>query len=75
MEVLDLGAGIVSQMDFRGVAGHTCGVEPDPHVESNPYLDEGKVVFGESLPYPNVNSQPWLKGLRILIIAEMRKTG
>ena len=55
MKVLDLstGVGIVSQMDFRGVAGHTCGVDPDPRVESNPYLDEGKVAFGESLPYPN----------------------
>jgi len=54
MEALDLGAGIVSQMDFRGVAGHTCRVDPDPRVEGNPYLDEEKVAFGESFPYPNV---------------------
>ncbi|WP_133511693.1 class I SAM-dependent methyltransferase [Candidatus Thiosymbion oneisti] len=55
MEVLDLGAGagIVSQINFRGIAAHICGVDPDPRVESNPYLDEGKVGFGESLPYPD----------------------
>jgi len=55
MEVLDLGAGagIVPQMNFHGLAVHVCGVDPDPRVVSNPYLDEGKMGFGESLPYPD----------------------
>jgi len=51
--VLDLGAGagIVAQMNFRGQAARICGVDPDTRVESNPYLDEGKTGFGESIPY------------------------
>lgn len=55
MDVLDLGAGagIVPQMNFRGIAARVCGVDPDPRVVNNPYLDEGKVGFGESLPYPD----------------------
>jgi SAM-dependent methyltransferase len=53
--VLDLGAGagIVAQMDFRGRVARVCGLDPDPRVESNSYLDEGKVGVGESIPYPN----------------------
>jgi SAM-dependent methyltransferase len=53
--VLDLGAGagIVSQMNFRGECREICGVDPDPRVVDNPYLDEGKVAFGEKLPYPD----------------------
>lgn len=55
MTVLDLGAGagIVPQMNFKGLAGRICGVDPDPRVETNPYLDEGKVGFGERIPYPD----------------------
>jgi|SRR5882672_1487842 len=53
--VLDLGAGagIVAQMNFLGRVARVCGVDPDPRVETNPYLDEGKVGVGESIPYPN----------------------
>lgn len=53
--VLDLGAGagIVSQMDFRGCARRVCGVDLDPRVVENPYLDEGKVADGASIPYEN----------------------
>lgn len=53
--VLDLGAGagIVSQMDFRGQAARICGVDLDPRVEQNPMLDEGRVADGESIPYPD----------------------
>jgi len=42
--VLDLGAGagIVQQMNFKGLVARVCGVDPDPRVELNPYLDEGK---------------------------------
>jgi len=51
--VLDLGAGagIVSQMNFRGRAARVCGVDLDPRVMQNPFLDEAKVGTGESLPY------------------------
>lgn len=52
-DVLDLGAGagIVAQMNFKGIARRICGVDPDPRVVDNPYLDEGRVGFGESIPY------------------------
>jgi len=55
LDVLDLGAGagIVSQMDFRGQARYICGLDPDPRVTSNPFLDEGRVGVGEAIPYPN----------------------
>lgn len=53
--VLDLGAGagIVAQMNFRDKCREICGVDPDPRVVDNPYLHEGKVGFGENLPYPD----------------------
>jgi SAM-dependent methyltransferase len=53
--VLDLGAGagIVPEMNFRGVAARVCGVDPDPRVADNPYLDEAEVGVGESVPYPD----------------------
>jgi len=55
MEVLDLGAGagIVPQMNFRGVAAHVCRADPDPRVVSNPFLDKRKIGPGESVPYPD----------------------
>jgi SAM-dependent methyltransferase len=51
--LLDLGAGagIVEAMDFRGTAARICGVDPDPRVAENPFLDEGRVGVGESIPY------------------------
>jgi len=57
MAVLDLGAGagVVQQMNFRGIAAHVCGVDPDPRVASNPYLDEGRVGRGESIPYEDAS--------------------
>ena len=53
--VLDLGAGagIVTQMNFRGIAGHVCGVDLDERVLQNPYLDEAHVGSGEQLPLPS----------------------
>lgn len=53
--ILDLGAGagIVSQMNFKGLAEKVCGVDPDPRVENNPYLDEGRIGFGQDIPYPD----------------------
>ncbi len=53
--ILDLGAGagIVEALNFRGVAAKACGVDPDERVLENPYLDEGRVGFGEDIPYPD----------------------
>lgn len=55
LDVLDLGAGAgtVSQMNFRGIARRVCGIDPDERVDKNPYLDEGRVAFGEDVPYPD----------------------
>jgi SAM-dependent methyltransferase len=57
LDLLDLGAGagIVTQMDFRGRARRVCGIDPDPRVTANPHLDEGKVGIGESIPYPDAS--------------------
>lgn len=53
--VLDLGAGagVVSQMNFRGLAARVCGVDLDPRVMDNAYLDEARIAAGESIPYPD----------------------
>ncbi len=53
--VLDLGAGagIVAAMDFRGQAAQVCGIDPDPRVTENPFLDDGRVGVGEAIPYPD----------------------
>lgn len=51
--ILDLGAGagIVEQMNFRGLAASVCGVDLDPRVVSNPMLDEGRVASAAGIPY------------------------
>jgi SAM-dependent methyltransferase len=51
--VLDLGAGagIVEQMNFRGLAASVCGVDLDPRVVDNPMLDEGRVANAGGIPY------------------------
>lgn len=51
--VLDLGAGagIVSQMNFRGLPAQMCGVDLDPRVVDNPMLDEGRVASAAGIPY------------------------
>jgi SAM-dependent methyltransferase len=51
--VLDLGAGagIVEQMNFRGLAQRICGVDLDARVVSNPLLDEGRVADAGGIPY------------------------
>ena len=53
--VLDLGAGagIVPQLNLLGIAGMVCGVDPDERVTRNPYLNEGRIGFGEHIPYPS----------------------
>ena len=51
--VLDLGAGagIVSQMNFRGLVERVYGVDPDERVSTNPHLDVGRVGWAEELPF------------------------
>ena len=51
--VLDLGAGagIVEQMNFRGLAQRVCGVDLDARVVNNPLLDEGRVADAAGIPY------------------------
>ena len=51
--VLDLGAGagIVEQMNFRGLSRKVCGVDLDPRVVANPMLDEGRVTDAGRITY------------------------
>ena len=57
LQLLDLGAGagIVQAMNFRGLAQKVCGVDLDPRVETNPFLDEGKVSDAGEIPYPDAS--------------------
>lgn len=52
--ILDLGAGagIVKEMNFRGLASRVYGIDLDPRVTANPFLDEGTVGSAEAIPYP-----------------------
>lgn len=51
--MLDLGAGagIVKQMNFKGMVAMVCGVDPDKRSSQNPYIDEFKVGTGDKIPY------------------------
>jgi SAM-dependent methyltransferase len=51
--VLDVGAGagLVKQMNFRGLVNRVCGVDLDPRVTANPMLDEGRVADVNVIPY------------------------
>ncbi len=51
--ILDLGAGagIVEQMNFKGLVKRVCGVDLDPRVLNNPMLDEGRIANANSIPY------------------------
>jgi SAM-dependent methyltransferase len=53
--LLDLGAGagIIAEMNFKDVIARACGVDPDPRVMRNPYLQEAKVGAGNRIPYPD----------------------
>ena len=55
--VLDLGAGagIVQPMNFKNMAARVYGIDPDPRVIHNPFLDEGKIATGEEIPYPDAS--------------------
>lgn len=54
-KLLDLGAGSgrVSEMNFRDQVNKVYGVDPDPNIKDNPYIDESIVGKGEELPYNN----------------------
>lgn len=49
------GAGIVQAMNFRGIVREVCGVDLDPRVKDNPYLDEGRVSDAGEIPYPDAS--------------------
>ena len=51
--ILDLGAGagIIEQMNFRGSGRMVVGLDLDPRVKKNPYLDEAFVANGEQMPF------------------------
>jgi SAM-dependent methyltransferase len=53
--VLDIGAGagIVQQMNFKGLVAKVCGIDLDPRVECNPMLDEAKLSDASHIPYPD----------------------
>lgn len=53
--VMDVGAGsgLVGQMNMKDLAGRVCGVDPDPRVRDNPFLDEGQVAEATAIPYPD----------------------
>lgn len=54
--MLDLGAGagIIHQMNFRGLAGRVCGIDLDPRILShNRFLDEALQGSAEAIPYPS----------------------
>jgi SAM-dependent methyltransferase len=54
MAILDLGAGagLVKQMNFRGLARVVVGIDPDPRVRENPFLDEAYIGHADRLPFP-----------------------
>ena len=51
--MLDLGAeaGIVRQMNFRGMVASVCGVDLDHRVVNNLMLDEGRIADADVIPY------------------------
>ena len=53
MVLLDVGAGAgrVKQMNFRGAARKVVGVDPDPRVRDNPFLDEAHEGLADRLPF------------------------
>jgi SAM-dependent methyltransferase len=42
-------------MNFRGLAAHVCGLDPDPRVTENPWLDDAKVGVGEAIPWADAS--------------------
>lgn len=53
MVILDIGAGAghVTQMNFRGLASRVVGIDPDPRVRENRFLDEAHQGLADRLPF------------------------
>lgn len=53
MRILDLGAGAgrVKQMNFRGHVRRVVGIDPDPRIRENPFLDEAHQGMADRLPF------------------------
>jgi SAM-dependent methyltransferase len=53
-DVLDLGAGagIVRELDLRGLGPRVHGIDLDPRVLDNPCLDDARIGRAEDIPYP-----------------------
>lgn len=53
--VLDLGAGagIIREMNFRGLAAAVAGIDLDERVLQNAMLDEARVASAEQIPFPD----------------------
>lgn len=53
--ILDIGAGagIVQQLNFKGMVAKVCGIDLDPRVKCNPMLDEGRLSDASRIPYPD----------------------
>src|SRR5688572_2039657 len=53
MAILDIGAGAgrVTQMNFRGHARRVVGIDPDPRVKENRFLDEAHEGLADRLPF------------------------
>ena len=51
--IIDVGAGSGSlpQMNFRGMCQKVCGIDPDPNIQTNLFLDETIVSTAENIPY------------------------
>lgn len=50
---LGAGAGIIPQLDFRGWAKRICGIDLDPRVLENSFLDDAHVGDACEIPYPD----------------------
>lgn len=49
------GAGIIEAMNFRGQTRLVCGVDLDPRVKENPFLDRGQIADANKLPYSDAS--------------------
>jgi ubiquinone/menaquinone biosynthesis C-methylase UbiE len=49
------GAGIIDSMNFRGNTQRVCGVDLDPRVLHNPFLDNAHIADASDLPYSDAS--------------------
>lgn len=52
---LDAGAGRLAAFDFRGLCRRIVGVDLDPRVLDNPFLDEAHIASAYDLPFPDAS--------------------